>query len=73
MLKQIFRKLNYLKIIHENQNENAPANTQQCNTPISNNIKDNLNTIRDIFSEDNDVNIREFTIGKGNKKAFLLI
>lgn len=76
MLKQIFRRLNYLKIIHENQNENTTENTtektRQTNAAISNNIKENLNTIKEIFCEDNDVNIREFTIGKANKKAFFV-
>lgn len=72
MFRQIFRRLNYLRILNDSQNNTTTENTQQCNIAISNNIRDNLNSVKEIFSEDNDVNIREFTIGKCNKKAFFV-
>lgn len=72
MFRSLLKKLNFMQIISQNpQNQSSYSETSQ--SPISTNLKSNLDTLRNILGKSNDIIMREFTIGStGTIKAGLL-
>lgn len=65
MLDKLYRKFKFFKII-------SSSIKDEEGTPISKNIKKNMDKIKDIFKDDMDINIREFLIGKEKIEAFIV-